>query len=199
MRRRAARMARPARVRIRRRNPCVLARRRLFGWNVRLLTGSPRGAACANRRDRILRWRVARLTSNAMSVAAGVRRVRRYGDVRGHTQCPRYRSPAVPMPTRGPVPRRQRPVGGPRAGPRTGPRTTTPSAGARHLSSPQPAVVGATRALLASPEQHPRLGPATAPVLGPVRCSRLWKACGSTGGVLWQPVTVSGETTVAGT
>jgi hypothetical protein len=25
-------------VRIRRRNPCVLARRRLFGWNVRLLT-----------------------------------------------------------------------------------------------------------------------------------------------------------------
>src|SRR4051794_23020881 len=31
-------IARPARVRIRRRNPCVLARRRLFGWNVRLLT-----------------------------------------------------------------------------------------------------------------------------------------------------------------
>ena len=36
--RRAARMARPARVRIRRRKPCVFARRRLFGWNVRLLT-----------------------------------------------------------------------------------------------------------------------------------------------------------------
>jgi hypothetical protein len=36
--RRAARMARPARVRIRRRKPWVLARRRLFGWNVRLLT-----------------------------------------------------------------------------------------------------------------------------------------------------------------
>src|SRR6478752_10232591 len=35
--RRAARMARPARVRIRRRKPCFLARRRLFGWNVRLL------------------------------------------------------------------------------------------------------------------------------------------------------------------
>src|SRR5450432_134315 len=31
-------MARPARVRIRNRNPWVLARRRLFGWNVRLLT-----------------------------------------------------------------------------------------------------------------------------------------------------------------
>ena len=31
--------ARPARVRMRRRNPCVLCRRRLFGWNVRLLTG----------------------------------------------------------------------------------------------------------------------------------------------------------------
>jgi hypothetical protein len=29
-------MARPARVRMRNRNPWVLARRRLFGWNVRL-------------------------------------------------------------------------------------------------------------------------------------------------------------------
>ena len=37
-RRRAARIARPARVLIRWRKPCVLARRRLFGWNVRLLT-----------------------------------------------------------------------------------------------------------------------------------------------------------------
>ena len=36
--RRAARIARPARVRIRNLNPCVLARCRLFGWNVRLLT-----------------------------------------------------------------------------------------------------------------------------------------------------------------
>jgi hypothetical protein len=36
LRRRAAMMARPARVRIRSRNPWVLARRRLFGWNVRL-------------------------------------------------------------------------------------------------------------------------------------------------------------------
>jgi hypothetical protein len=38
---RAARTARPARVRIRSRKPCVFARRRLFGWNVRLLTGAP--------------------------------------------------------------------------------------------------------------------------------------------------------------
>ena len=36
--RRAPRMARPARVRMRRRKPCVLARRRLLGWKVRLLT-----------------------------------------------------------------------------------------------------------------------------------------------------------------
>ena len=36
--RRAARMARPARVRMRERKPCFLARRRLFGWKVRLLT-----------------------------------------------------------------------------------------------------------------------------------------------------------------
>jgi hypothetical protein len=41
-RRRAERTARPARVRIRSRNPCTLARRRLFGWNVRLLTGFSR-------------------------------------------------------------------------------------------------------------------------------------------------------------
>ncbi len=36
--RRAARIARPARVRMRSRKPCVLARRRLLGWKVRLLT-----------------------------------------------------------------------------------------------------------------------------------------------------------------
>ncbi len=36
--RRAEITERPARVRIRRRKPCVLARRRLFGWKVRLLT-----------------------------------------------------------------------------------------------------------------------------------------------------------------
>ncbi len=46
--RRAARIARPARVRMRSRNPWVRDRRRLFGWKVRLLTvdlpgnGSPR-------------------------------------------------------------------------------------------------------------------------------------------------------------
>lgn len=38
LRRRPARIARPARVRMRRRKPCVLLRLRLFGWNVRLLT-----------------------------------------------------------------------------------------------------------------------------------------------------------------
>ena len=37
LRRRAPRIARPARVRIRRRKPCTFARRRLFGWKVRLL------------------------------------------------------------------------------------------------------------------------------------------------------------------
>ena len=47
LRRRAARMARPARVRIRNLNPCVFARRRLLGWNVRLLTSVSRcGSAC---------------------------------------------------------------------------------------------------------------------------------------------------------
>jgi hypothetical protein len=41
--RRAARTARPARVRMRSRKPWVFALRRLFGWNVRLLTGAPDG------------------------------------------------------------------------------------------------------------------------------------------------------------
>jgi hypothetical protein len=45
--RRAAMIARPARVRIRSRKPCVLARRRLFGWKVRLLTGNLQGRAAA--------------------------------------------------------------------------------------------------------------------------------------------------------
>lgn len=40
LRRRADRIARPARVRIRSRKPCTLWRRRLFGWYVRLLTSS---------------------------------------------------------------------------------------------------------------------------------------------------------------
>ncbi len=40
LRRRAARIARPARVRMRRRKPCVFARRRLLGWKVRLLTSN---------------------------------------------------------------------------------------------------------------------------------------------------------------
>jgi hypothetical protein len=33
-------------VRMRSRKPCVFARRRLFGWNVRLLTGGSRQGAC---------------------------------------------------------------------------------------------------------------------------------------------------------
>jgi hypothetical protein len=45
LRRRAERIARPALVRMRSRNPCVFARRRLFGWNVRLLTGDSRYGA----------------------------------------------------------------------------------------------------------------------------------------------------------
>src|SRR4051812_49786707 len=49
LRRRAERIDRPARVRMRSRNPCTLWRRRLFGWYVRLLTSS-------------LRWDQGRLT-----------------------------------------------------------------------------------------------------------------------------------------
>ncbi len=52
LRRRAARIARPARVRIRSRNPWVLARRRLLGWKVRLLTRGSRGRARFSAGDR---------------------------------------------------------------------------------------------------------------------------------------------------
>jgi len=48
--RRAARIARPARVRIRARKPCVLARLRLFGWKVRFMPGSVRTW------DRSVKW-----------------------------------------------------------------------------------------------------------------------------------------------
>jgi hypothetical protein len=52
LRRRADRMARPARVRIRSRKPCVLARRRLLGWKVRLLTRNSRVVMPGRRRIR---------------------------------------------------------------------------------------------------------------------------------------------------
>jgi hypothetical protein len=57
LRLRAARTARPARVRMRSRKPCVFARRRLFGWNVRLLTGTPGKGSDAGTRDYRVRSR----------------------------------------------------------------------------------------------------------------------------------------------
>jgi len=72
--RRAARMARPARVRIRRRKPCFLCRRRLFGWNVRLLTGMTpvrvSRSHCRQIQTRICRWYVGLAsTGNPLSAA----------------------------------------------------------------------------------------------------------------------------------
>ncbi len=49
--RRAATMVRPARVRMRNRKPCVLARRRLFGWKVRLLTARVSEGRASSTRD----------------------------------------------------------------------------------------------------------------------------------------------------
>lgn len=43
-------MARPARVRIRRRNPCTRARRRLLGWKVRLPLATAHSPRCVLRR-----------------------------------------------------------------------------------------------------------------------------------------------------
>ena len=62
-------MERPARVRIRRRKPWVLCRRRLFGWNVRLLNGvhSTRGAWADESEHRVVSCesRQSRSTSTA--------------------------------------------------------------------------------------------------------------------------------------
>jgi hypothetical protein len=49
LRRRAEMIARPARVRMRTRKPCVFARRRLFGWNVRLLTSELQKLSCGSK------------------------------------------------------------------------------------------------------------------------------------------------------
>lgn len=87
MRRRAARMARPARVRIRRRKPCVLARRRLFGWKVRLLTSVLRrlrarsdGVGSHPRVDGADRWR----PQSASPWRPLTGRTRRGTELRGH-------------------------------------------------------------------------------------------------------------------
>jgi hypothetical protein len=64
LRRRPARIARPARVRIRSRNPWVFARRRLLGWNVRFVTAScshtQTGKDPAPRKNRLVLLIVAR-------------------------------------------------------------------------------------------------------------------------------------------
>ena len=72
--RRAARIARPARVRMRRRKPWVLARRRLLGWNVRLLTrGLPDWWAVVHGTAEWCqgRWRVAHGDRAAIPLGAG--------------------------------------------------------------------------------------------------------------------------------
>lgn len=53
LRRRALMIARPARVRMRARNPCLRARRRVFGWNVRFTIASTSRAygRCLDHRD----------------------------------------------------------------------------------------------------------------------------------------------------
>lgn len=58
LRRREDKTARPARVRMRSRNPCTLWRRRLFGWYVRLLTSSLRfcSGAVTPAVSQITRW-----------------------------------------------------------------------------------------------------------------------------------------------
>ncbi len=71
--RRAAMIARPARVRMRRRKPCVLARRRLLGWNVRFTVGlqSRTAPAVAGNEQAVIRPLRLRIRER-MSLAAGM-------------------------------------------------------------------------------------------------------------------------------
>jgi hypothetical protein len=90
LRRRADRIARPARVRIRRRKPWVFARRRLFGWKVRLLTVSLHHIRSwpASRDDPAHRWQLARFSTGSATAAD-----RRFdGPQEAHTKPQRYGS-----------------------------------------------------------------------------------------------------------
>lgn len=73
LRRRAAMIARPARVRIRSRKPCLRARRRLFGWKVRL----PLLTVGSRRRHRTSRSRRSISLDAGMTVLATSPRRRR--------------------------------------------------------------------------------------------------------------------------
>ncbi len=82
LRRREDRIARPARVRIRRRKPCTLCRRRLFGWYVRLLTSSPRALGTSD-------WDVSATGSHDTER-------RQYSEEPAGTACPRSGPVAAP-------------------------------------------------------------------------------------------------------
>jgi hypothetical protein len=107
--RRAARTARPARVRIRSRKPWVLARRRLFGWYVRLLTVKA-FRVCPRGTPRQPPVRGGRRGSQAYPLRlARPKRPRGTGRPIGHTvgrcsQCRNARTPAVMPRHHGPQP-----------------------------------------------------------------------------------------------
>jgi hypothetical protein len=73
LRRRSDTTARPARVRMRSRNPCTRARRRLFGWKVRLPLATAFSSLClaspSGRQTFQLRWSASR--SGCFSLLAG--------------------------------------------------------------------------------------------------------------------------------
>ena len=93
LRRRAARIARPARVRMRSRKPCVLARRRLFGWKVRFDTSDSTRLVqvTAGTADSRCPFRSPVVASGA-TAAAERRSARRAGTLTGaeRTAVPRY-------------------------------------------------------------------------------------------------------------
>jgi hypothetical protein len=130
--RRAERIARPARVRMRSRKPWVFARRRLFGWYVRLLTSG-------------LRLRCLRATSARKGPLRGLFRLASRGSV-GH--------PAAAYPTRSDRASRSRVRARSGTGkacvtsPAISAHSTMPSATARH-------VVYRTTEIIAQPNAPP--------------------------------------------
>jgi hypothetical protein len=72
--RRAERIARPARVRIRSRKPWVFERRRLFGWKVRLLTSGTPSSSCSPHAATMCRFNRVNLRACAATSRSGCHR-----------------------------------------------------------------------------------------------------------------------------
>jgi hypothetical protein len=123
LRRRAPKMARPARVRMRRRNPWVRARRRLFGWKVRLPLLTAQNLLVSTSSRLVVR-RVVLTHGSLWRLLPTCGLVTSSDDKQGHTKLTHCRRETLRgyAPASGsakPAPRPQTATGSPRPGPAT--------------------------------------------------------------------------------